>query len=60
MHRACSVPEDFVVTSAARGTAAWRAVVDPARNTFGLPARTYSFQQNAVLAWGKNLLARLR
>jgi hypothetical protein len=50
---------DFVVTSAAPGTAAWHTLLNSARNTFGSPARTYSYRQYTVLVWGGNLLRRL-
>jgi len=50
---------DFVVTSAAPGTAAWHTLVNSARNTFGAPVRTYSYRQYTVLIWGGNLLRRL-
>ncbi len=50
---------DFVVTSAAPGTAAWRTLLNSARNTFGSPARAYSYRQYTVLVWGGNLLRRL-
>jgi hypothetical protein len=50
---------DFVITSAAPGTAAWHTLLDSARKTFGSPARTYSYRQYTVLVWGGNLLRRL-
>ena len=33
--------------------------LNSARNTFGPPARIYSYRQYTVLVWGKNLLAGL-
>jgi hypothetical protein len=50
---------DFVVTDDAPGTAAWHSLLNSARNTFGPPARTYSYRQYTVLVWGANLLTRL-
>ncbi len=50
---------DFVVTSAAAGTTAWHTLLNSATNTFGSPARTYSYRQYRVLVWGGNLLRRL-
>ena len=34
-------------------------VLNSARNTFGSPARTYTYRQYTVLVWGGNLLRRL-
>jgi hypothetical protein len=50
---------DFVVTDAAPGTATWHSSLNSARNTFGPPARTYSYRQYTVLVWSKNLLTGL-
>jgi hypothetical protein len=50
---------DFVVTDAAPGTATWHSSLKSARNTFGPPARIYSYRQYTVLVWSKNLLTRL-
>ena len=50
---------DFVVTDAAPGTATWHSSLNSARNTFGPPARIYSYRQYTVLVWGMNLLTRL-
>ena len=50
---------DFVVTDAAAGTATWHSSLNSARNTFGPPARIYSYRQYTVLVWGMNLLTRL-
>jgi hypothetical protein len=50
---------DFVVTDAPAGTATWHSSLNSARNTFGPPARIYSYRQYTVLVWGKNLLTRL-
>jgi hypothetical protein len=50
---------DFVVTDAAPGTATWHSSLSSARNTFGPPARIYSYHQYTVLVWGQNLLTRL-
>ena len=33
------------------------ALLNSARNTFGSPARTYSYRQYTVLVWNTNLLA---
>ena len=52
-------PADFVVTTAAPGTAACHTLVNSARNTFGSPARTYSYRQYTMLVWDGNLLRRL-
>jgi hypothetical protein len=50
---------DFVVTDAVAGTATWHSSLNSARNTFGPPARIYSYRQYTVLVWGMNLLTRL-
>jgi hypothetical protein len=50
---------DFVVTNAAPGTVTWHSLLNSARDTFGPPARVYSYRQYTVLVWGKNLLSRL-
>ena len=50
---------DFVVTDAAPGTATWHSSLNSARNTFGPPARIYSYHQYTVLVWSQNLLTRL-
>jgi hypothetical protein len=50
---------DFVVTDAASGTPTWHSSLNSARNTFGPPARIYSYHQYTVLVWGRNLLTRL-
>jgi hypothetical protein len=50
---------DFVVTDAASGTATWHSALNSARNTFGPPARIYSYRQYTILVWGMNLLTRL-
>jgi hypothetical protein len=50
---------DFVVTDAARGSAAWTAALDSARASFGRPASTYSYERYTILVWGQNLLPRL-
>jgi hypothetical protein len=50
---------DFVVTDAAPGTATWHSSLTSARNTFGPPARIYSYRQYTVLVWSQNLLTRL-
>jgi hypothetical protein len=50
---------DFVVTNATPGTVTWHSLLNSARNTFGPPARVYSYRQYTVLVWGKNLLPRL-
>jgi hypothetical protein len=49
----------FVVTDAAPGTATWHSSLNSARNTFGPPARSYSYHQYTVLVWSQNLLTRL-
>jgi hypothetical protein len=50
---------DFVVTDAASGTSTWHSSLNSARNTFGPPARIYTYHQYTVLVWGMNLLTRL-
>ncbi len=50
---------DFVVTGAAPDTATWHSSLNSARNTFGRPARIYSYRQYTVLVWSKNLLSGL-
>jgi len=50
---------DFVVMDAASGTATWHSSLNSARNTFGPPARIYSYRQYTVLVWGMNLLTGL-
>jgi hypothetical protein len=57
--RAAGHDADFVVTDAVPGAATWRLSLNSARNTFGPPARIYSYRQYTVLVWGKNLLAGL-
>jgi hypothetical protein len=48
-----------LLASAAPGSVAWPTLMNSARNTFGSPARTYSYRQYTMLVWDGNLLRRL-
>ncbi|HWG14265.1 MAG TPA: hypothetical protein VG268_13420 [Streptosporangiaceae bacterium] len=50
---------NFVVTVSRPASQAWELAPFEARDTFGVPARTYQFGRYTVMVWNTNLLARL-